>query len=767
MKRISVPRRASKQSIKEKVALGGFRPILRLLLLWIAASAAYLLNLTAQDGKLRVDVQLATAEVSVLDRSGNFVRHLKREDFRLLEDGKERPILALDEVTALPAEDRSQPALQSELQRPGKIVLLLFDDGTVSPVRLKATRELAADFVRRHMNTGDLFGVASHALSLKLLQSFTREKTEVLRALQQPALSYARNLGAAPSTRDLQKDSITGPRLRSPRLFDQSEQEMQESRIRGLSLLQTFDGLCSSLAKVRGRKTVLLFTEDLAVPSDLQKQQVQTASSAQAANVVFHCIDVRSLSAGASAGGFLPRLPVSSEPDPTQRNERTDSQSLLTAFTVSPVSGRNPDRGIPGSLSRRSGIFALQSQNRNLGNATSEINSEAPFDERDPLRQSKNRRPVLENVVRALSLSTGGEAIFNTGEVSSQLDRLDRQISNYYVLGFSPVPPGSRAGPHHIEIHTTFKDAQLKYSKTYSPARSRETLASSPQEARLLAALEEPVSLSQVPLRFETAFFHDAGAGGLTNMIVAVKIGREALHLRKEGARRVCTAGLMGVAYGLDGKVAGRISEKIHVEIDASEEAAFRGRDLLYHTSLELRPGTYRLKIAVADEAGKTGAAERVFSVPSLPMSGLGMSSVVVTQQMVQLPGLIQSVQDRLLEEASPLRYRGTEVSMPVDLEADQNSSIVVFYRLYNLTSSQQAGEITAEVQLINEVDEMGAFPPVSLTDVAYPAGEHQVAVGLTLPLKEVPPGNYRVRVANTDSTRQFSAAGETRLRVK
>ena len=177
-------------------------------------------------------------------------------------------------------------------------------------------------------------------------------------------------------------------------------------------------------------------------------------------------------------------------------------------------------------------------------------------------------------------------------------------------------------------------------------------------------------------------------------------------------------ANVSSVAHSLDGKVAGRFCEKIEVDLDASEEEAFRSLDLLYRTSLELRPGTYRLKIAVVGKNERAGTAERVFA---LPATGLAMSSVVVTQQMVEMPGLIR----RLLEESHPLRYFGAEVALPVELEVDRQSPVVVFFKLYNLRDNQQTRELSAKVQLMDEYDQGGVFPPVSLVDVAYPSGEH------------------------------------------
>ena len=131
------------------------------------------------------------------DRQGRPVHNLKREDFRLYEDGKERSILSVDEVRPETSESLAQADSAHERDRPGKIVLLFFDDGTLTSARLAITRELAAGFVRRSMHPGDLFGVASHGLSLKLLQPFTRDMQEVLQAIQQPSVSHSRNPRAA------------------------------------------------------------------------------------------------------------------------------------------------------------------------------------------------------------------------------------------------------------------------------------------------------------------------------------------------------------------------------------------------------------------------------------------------------------------------------------------------------------------------------------------------------------------------------------------
>ncbi|HKZ42119.1 MAG TPA: hypothetical protein VJ044_14235, partial [Candidatus Hodarchaeales archaeon] len=50
-------------------------------------------------GTLRVDVDLVTVEVIVQDKKGNPILGLKKEDFKLYEDGKQQQVVTFDAIT--------------------------------------------------------------------------------------------------------------------------------------------------------------------------------------------------------------------------------------------------------------------------------------------------------------------------------------------------------------------------------------------------------------------------------------------------------------------------------------------------------------------------------------------------------------------------------------------------------------------------------------------------------------------------------------------
>src|SRR5262245_40254041 len=128
---------------------------------------------SGSNGTLRLDVELITVEVIAQDKKGKPIQTLKKEDFRLFEDGKQQQIVTFDSVI----DNEEQPAPTSlsnidEQGHRGKMVLILFDDSTITAAQIKLTRDSAEKYVKQHMRPYDLFGVASYGLSMKILQNF-------------------------------------------------------------------------------------------------------------------------------------------------------------------------------------------------------------------------------------------------------------------------------------------------------------------------------------------------------------------------------------------------------------------------------------------------------------------------------------------------------------------------------------------------------------------------------------------------------------------
>ena len=119
---------------------------------------------TGPEFRLRRTVDIVTVDVSVRDARGNFLRDLQKKNFRVLEDGFERPITNF--------ESSESPAL----------VLVMVETGP-SVYLLQSQHIGAAHSLMDGLAANDWIALVGYNQSPRVLQIFTQQKQEVLRGL--------------------------------------------------------------------------------------------------------------------------------------------------------------------------------------------------------------------------------------------------------------------------------------------------------------------------------------------------------------------------------------------------------------------------------------------------------------------------------------------------------------------------------------------------------------------------------------------------------
>ncbi len=130
--------------------------IIFLFLFCLTASAA------AQDSDeiIRVETDLIAFEVTATDKAGKPVRGLEAKDFRLFEDGAERPIDFFEPIKRIDG-------------RPLSIVFALDVSGSVTSAELSRLRDALQVFVQRLADYDSYFAVMTFGMEVKTLQTFT------------------------------------------------------------------------------------------------------------------------------------------------------------------------------------------------------------------------------------------------------------------------------------------------------------------------------------------------------------------------------------------------------------------------------------------------------------------------------------------------------------------------------------------------------------------------------------------------------------------
>jgi VWFA-related protein len=754
---------------------------------------------------MRVDVELTTTEVAVLDKSGQPVRNLKKENFRLYEDGKQQEITIFDEITAEVPGTTSQIAIEDDNLGRGKTVLIIFDDSSILPLHLKSARDSAARFVREHMNPQDLFAVAVFDVSLKIFQNFTNDRNKVLETIAKPASSSADSMRSQSSTTATSMGGSIANRASGYRT---------EELLRALRFLNV------SIERLKGKKSVLLYSESSFFdPNSIPTIYNDTLSSAKKSNVIFITIDPAGLStigenrqpsghheihapaqSAQNRDGLQQMFPISflsktqnplsnamfqgsrggggaggggtgggstgggstgggstgggstgggstgggSTGGGSTGGGSTGGGSTGGGSTGGGSTGGGSTGGSSGSYARPSYQSSTMTDGSNLGFDGSSLSS----------RQSG------QSLLKSLANDSGGSAIYNTNDYDSELDKLNQQMSNYYVLGFQSNNPKHDGAFRKLEIKTDLKGVTLKHQSGYLDRRPIDALASSKQEKSLLDAAASPAAATQLPLIFRASYFYDSPR--LVRVMISAKIHMAKVALKKKGSQLGDDLSVMGVAYAEDGNVSARFSETLHLTVDKDKEQDFRKSNIGYRNYFRLRPGRYRLKVVTSDEANNLGSLEQSLELPAMQENGMATSSLVLAERLQGLPDLIRELQAKLLDDSEPLTFSGLQISPSIENRLAVNSPLPVFFKLYNVGGPNRQNLIS-KAKLLGEKGEAFSLPDaISLDRDTMSRMGDEAVVGLNLPFKGVPSGKYTLVIEISEAGSSRSAKAQT-----
>jgi VWFA-related protein len=124
---------------------------------------------------LRVDTDLIPVDVTVTNAEGETVRNLKQEDFKLFEDGQERPISFFNV-------EKKGGAL-----RPVAIVFALDISGSMTVEEIERMRVAVRAFTNRLADRTSLFAVITFGMNVKTLQAFTNDQQKLERTFDRIA----------------------------------------------------------------------------------------------------------------------------------------------------------------------------------------------------------------------------------------------------------------------------------------------------------------------------------------------------------------------------------------------------------------------------------------------------------------------------------------------------------------------------------------------------------------------------------------------------
>lgn len=161
------------------------------------------------DEVLKIDTDLVLVEASVTDAEGKPVRGLRPEDFKLYEDGEERPVAFL------------QVERRTGTERPVAVVFAVDVSGSMTAEEMSRLQSAMRAFSEKLSNRPASFALMSFGMNARVLQSFTSDPRKLERAAER--LGREAN-GLSTHTYDAIDDAVrllqrNSPRTRERRLM--------------------------------------------------------------------------------------------------------------------------------------------------------------------------------------------------------------------------------------------------------------------------------------------------------------------------------------------------------------------------------------------------------------------------------------------------------------------------------------------------------------------------------------------------------------------
>ena len=709
----------------------------------------------------KAETRLVLVDTIVTDKAGNYITDLTAKDFKVWEDNKEEAIrsFSLESGSAAPSQGRPH------------YLVLFFDNSTMAFADQAHARDAAAKFVEANAGPDRYMAVINFGGTIQIAQNFTADAERLKQVVSNTKFS-----DVSPNTPNPQPTEVASlgmPQLRSA-----------ESNFGARTLLLALRNVAKSLAAVPGRKSLVLLTAGFPVtpgdPNASERQSELTAaiSACNKSNVAVYPIDVRGLTSGFKAG-----------PGSAHLEEVPDfGEARLVTATLNYSAGDDPARlvyvqhggtggsggsggsgghggtgGTGGSGTRGGGTGTSGGGTRggagNLGGVGNPNGVPMyPGNGFNPYNQSRQLIPTIPNVsdnqqvLYQLAQGTGGFVIVNSNDLLGGMQKIAREQSEYYVLGYTPAAQ-DEGSCHVLKVKVERPGTNVRSRTGYCNGKATDMLAGKPEEKQLESRMtgSQPGTIAASML---APYFYTSVNTARVNL--AIEIPPSAIKLEKQKGRQHATVNVAGIAYKLDGTVAARFSDSVNLDFDDKDKKEleeFNSKPLHYETQFDIAAGHYNLKVAFNPQGAENfGKLELPLVIDPYDGKQFTMSAVALSKSVNPVSQMGQSLDATLLEDRTPLVTQGLQIT-PSGSDRFSKTDRAAFY--VEVYAPALAGPDPPKVGVqMTVVDRKTGEKKLETGGAAADtkAGSPLVPVGLKLPVGELPPGSYRLELKGVDS---------------
>ncbi|HEX4485955.1 MAG TPA: VWA domain-containing protein, partial [Terriglobales bacterium] len=495
-------------------------------LLAIFLAAALLASAQDTDYVFRSKTEIVLVNVTVRDKSGNFVRDLKPEDFTVSEDNKPQKILSFDleNTDAAVTQDVAQvkvlgqsvnqpaaqaPATKSAAFKDRRLVILFFDLSSMEPDDIDRSAKAAQNYVDKQMSPADLVAVVSLGNSISIDQDFTSDHAALNKVLQSFNAGSGQGFEAG-DTGTTEGTADTGTSF----TVDDTEFNIFNTDRR----LEAIRSVAKQLASIDQKKSLIYFSSGMTRTGIENQAELRSAiNAAVRSNMSIYTMDIRGLQA----------LPPGGE---------AQSASL---------------RG----TSAYSGQATLNSLDSNSSS---------------------------QETLVTLAGDTGGKAFLDSNDFGKVFKGVQEDTASYYMLGYHSANAARDGKYRHIAVKLNRAGLKLEYRKGYYAPSDFKHANNEDREQQLDEELSSDLPTTDLHVYLAAGYFR-LSDDKFSVPISLVVPGSEIPFAQKSDQDKA-TLDVIGVVTDKNKRPMGEVRDTVKLAVDAAKDV--RRKNVQYNTGM-------------------------------------------------------------------------------------------------------------------------------------------------------------------------------------
>jgi len=355
-----------------------------------------------------------------------------------------------------------------------------------------------------------------------------------------------------------------------------------------------------------------------------------------------------------------------------------------------------------------------------------------------------------QQVMYALASGTGGFPILNSNDLLAGLQKIAKEQDQYYLLGYAPTD-SAEGSCHTLKVKVERSGESVRARSGYCNVKPADLLAGKPIE-KDLEARASGAAPGTMGGTLQAPYFYSSP--NTAEVSLSMEILATSIEFAKVKGKSHADVNFLGIAYKPDGTVAARFSDTVTLDLEKDDLKRFLAAPMRYENQFEIAPGKYRLTVVVSAGGQGFGKYETPLAVDTYDGKKFTMSAIVLSNTLLRTGDPSSTLDSALLGDRTPLVVKGLEVVPSSSNHFKSTDSVIMYAQLYDPHGADASPpDIMAGYRVVDIKTGKNVFSAGPMdADAFRQKGSTIVPVGFKVPLKDVPPGSYRIDVQSGET---------------